>query len=266
MSTNTKKLSQALVNQDEIQFGLGNLIQPYGRSEENPGETTLAGQRSSPAICPGADLETAKFRALLMRASFVFAIGLAASPAAAVDFAIDFPPAAAWRINSAKACTGDQPGRWQVYVWTDKERGGKCAALEPGLYPYPENLGVPDNWISSIQAGAKVRARLFENSVYGGGKTAVFPGEYFDTLDSVSWNGKVSSMRVEVGLRDENCGSGQPNAVLQPGEIALLTEQNFQGDCIILPSQTGTSSELKMGKGIPRDILPPRIWGLRITL
>ena len=107
MSTNTGILSQLLANQDEIQFELANLIQPYRRSARNPGEATLAGELLYPGVCRSRHAAPAmtRLRALVMGTSFLCGIGLAAHDSVALETISQ-----SFHGTIFKACTGDGRG------------------------------------------------------------------------------------------------------------------------------------------------------------
>ena len=103
--------------------------------------------RDSGALVEGdsgkfAKTGTGKWRLMLMGATCLVGIDLAATPSAALDFPIPTEP---WRVNTSRPCTTNDPGGWQVFIFReDSPVWGECAMLKPGLYPYPLNICLQD--------------------------------------------------------------------------------------------------------------------------
>ena len=115
--------------------------------------------------------DIAKWRLMLMGATCLVGVDLASTPSAALDLVnpLLLSPTEAWRVNTSRPCTTNDPGDWEVFIYREASPvWGECAALEPGLYPYPWNFGLEDNQISAVKVGKNVRARLFEHPVYKG--------------------------------------------------------------------------------------------------
>lgn len=115
----------------------------------------------------------------------------------------------------------------EVIVATDAGFGGSCARLVPGFYPYAANLVVGNDVISAIKVGSDVRARVYKNPVYASDWNLYRPGTRSAGLGD--FNDKISSMRVEPTKRSAVCDD------LREGEIALFENDNWQGDCVVLP-------------------------------
>jgi hypothetical protein len=158
---------------------------------------------------------------------FAFILSSAASASAyaqALDTQVDV-------VKTYHACTTVEPAANEVYVYTNGNFGGTCAALYGGFYPNSGTgtggFGLPNDSISSLKVGSSVRARLFADGIYGGswfwfggfGDYAVMPS---------GWNDVTSSIRVESNDRSTTCND------LQPGEFALFRDANFGSDCVVL--------------------------------
>jgi hypothetical protein len=174
---------------------------------------------------------TPKWRTLLIGAGFLLGSNLAAFPNAAM---MSPPPTDPWVTYASRACPFPRgaPGPWEVFLFTEKDGRGDCRSFAPGLYPYSDNLGIPDNSVKSIYVGTQVRVALFKDPLFA---NLPSPSPYASTygimnLDS-PWDKQISSMRVEIAAR--NC------YYLGSGEFALFTAEgtNFYDDCIILPAR-----------------------------
>jgi hypothetical protein len=99
-----------------------------------------------------------KWHLMLLGVSCVFAVALTASPSTA---GLGFNPWKPANLGTPMPCP-DNPaaGAYQVLIFSDADGKGRCFSLDPGLYPDKWFLGLPDNWMSSIQVGQNVRARL----------------------------------------------------------------------------------------------------------
>jgi hypothetical protein len=157
---------------------------------------------------------------------------------------------------SASAQTPDQVQTWQscgglvdppsnqVFVYTDINFGGTCAALVAGFYPNsgigPGTFGLPNDSISSLKVGSAVRARLFVDGVYGGTYFWFGGTGAYATLPT-GWNDATSSIRVEINSRSTTCND------LQPGEYALFQDPNYGGDCVVLQYAHSYPEPVNMG-------------------
>lgn len=134
---------------------------------------------------------------------------------------------------------GRDPGPNEVIVYRDSSFAGACAALVPGFYPYAANLLVGNDAISSIKVGSGVRARVFQNQVYGGLYNIYAPGSRNGGLGS--WNDATSSMRVEPASRNELCSD------VMEGELAVYRDNTMRGDCVVLPGEGQYENPEAMG-------------------
>jgi hypothetical protein len=153
-------------------------------------------------------------------------------------------------LNTFHACTTTDPASNEVFIFSNGNFGGTCAALGLGLYPYsgtthaswPNDgrFGLPNDSISSLKVGSAVRARLFSDGMYGGNFTWFSGFGAFASMPS-GWNDVTSSIRVEDNTRSPTCND------LRSGEFALFREPNFIGECIVLPYGAWRSQPENLG-------------------
>lgn len=159
-------------------------------------------------------------RRYLLGLTVVFASAVSTSAYAQVD-----------QIMTSHPCTGSTPSDSEVYIYTEPNFGGTCAALYQGFYPNPANLtggfGLPNDSISSIKMGFGLRVRLFEHVVYGG-FYQMYSVAQVASLASFGFDNRTTSIRVENNNRSWNCDD------LRPGEFALFRDANFVNDCVVL--------------------------------
>jgi hypothetical protein len=224
MSSNTGALSQLLVNQDEIQPSSRHLIEPQG---------------GSASVCPGTNSEprTARLRAFVMGASFLFGIGLAAHDSTALTMP-SVPVHEYWKIDTGRSCHKtprfeDASGRplpapFEVLIFTGENFTGACASIGPGLYPHSEYLGLSEynDVTRSVRVGTLVRAVLFDDAPFDSAPVFLSPGR-----DMNKFNFGLSSMRVEPADRRDTNQEGT-SCKVPTGEIGLMSNN----DCITLPA------------------------------
>jgi hypothetical protein len=101
-------------------------------------------------------------------------------------------------------CTGSDPGPNEVYIYTNPNFGGTCAALYQGFYPNPGTgtggFGLPNDSISSLKMGFGLRARVFVDVVYGG-NFEFFSAAQVPNLAPYAFDNTISSIRVENNAR-----------------------------------------------------------------
>jgi hypothetical protein len=154
---------------------------------------------------------TTKWRLMLMGATCLIGVNLTVSQSVA-QYVTFLPeplpftepsPSDPSRLNIGVKCSNPHgaPGPWEVFIFSDKDGGGRCSSLEPGLYPissslgsvvlgpspasvgipnarveqaagpkFPGNFGIPNDWPSSVQVGKNVLVQLFRNDSFGGGR------------------------------------------------------------------------------------------------
>jgi hypothetical protein len=157
------------------------------------------------------------------------------------------PAPLGWPHAILTANSGDcsrEPGPNEVLVTRDGNFKGTCAVLTPGFYPFPSNLLVGNDSISSIKVGAAVRARAFTDQVSGGAWSVYMPGTRSAGLGD--FNDKISSMRIEPADRSQTCDD------LREGEIALFQHEFLAGDCVVLPGNESYANPETMGIGNDR--------------
>jgi hypothetical protein len=127
-------------------------------------------------------------------------------------------------------CTTTDPGPYQVFIYTDPNFKGTCAALEEGFFaadgvPFQYNFGLPNDSLSSVKVGANVRIRLFSDTLLRGSFKHLTG---FVSTMPPGWDNVTSSMRVEDNSRSPTCND------LLPGEFALFRDALFGSDCVVL--------------------------------
>jgi hypothetical protein len=142
-------------------------------------------------------------------------------------------------VTTGHACMTSEPSDNEVFIFFNPDFGGACAALFPGLYPTSAHFGLPNDSISSIKVGSSVRARLFWDGPYAGSFFFARPGHMRNI--SGGFDNQVSSIRVELTNRSENCGE------TFDGEIALFRDAHLTGDCIVLPGSRSYPTTFVMG-------------------
>src|ERR1700730_16786792 len=139
---------------------------------------------------------TSKWRLMLMGAICLIGVNLTVSQSLALGLVFFASPSDPSRLNIGIKCSDPHraPGPWEVLIFSDKDGGGKCSSLEPGLYPISSSLGslvlgrspagvgipnarveqaedprfagnfeIPNDWISSVRVGKNVLVQLFRN-------------------------------------------------------------------------------------------------------
>jgi hypothetical protein len=177
---------------------------------------------------------TPKLRILLIGAAFLLGANRVAFPGIGL-----VPPPATdpWVTYTSRACPfpPGTPGPWEVFLFTEKDGGGWCRSFAPGLYPYSDNLGIPNDGVKSIYVGRYVRVELFKDALFAG--LPRFTSSYiYGGIKNLEppWDKQVSSMRVEIASRSYLCND------LKSGEFALSTAEGtnfFDVDCIVLPAR-----------------------------
>ena len=128
------------------------------------------------------------------------------------------------------------PGANQITIYTDANFGSQCAVLGVGNYANPTQMGIHNDWMSSLKVGADVRAILFADSNFGG-----WEATYIRTAATMSShdNDQVSSIMVqadpglglyydsslEVTYNQDWADEGQGLAIV-PGGATYITQNN----------------------------------------
>lgn len=96
---------------------------------------------------------------------------------------------------SAPAC---QPGPNQVALFEHVNYGGKCVVLDAGELYNVEDVGFPNDQLSSVKFGSNIKSvELFEH-INLNGKNETFGGSVADLTRSKVGNDVVSSMRINL--------------------------------------------------------------------
>ncbi len=117
------------------------------------------------------------------------------------------------KVESGAPTTGCVPGDTQVAFFVDPNYSGTCIVKGVGRYDDPNAINLPNDSISSIKVGAKVKARVCNNAGMNS------PCEYFDYDDPDLSNNSIGNNTIssaEVEIR---------------GGIALCDGTNYGGNC-----------------------------------
>ena len=113
----------------------------------------------------------------------------------------------------------------EIAVFEDENFEGECIIHNVGNFSNALEIGLPDNFISSVKVGNLLRLVLYRNGgftgitdIYNANDNALF----YDTIG----NDTVSSMRVEWKPKGAGC---KP----KPTEVAFFIDANYKGQCII---------------------------------
>jgi hypothetical protein len=183
----------------------------------------------------GASMFKPACRRMLITMSVLAVAGLTAPPSSAQIHEY-------WRVNYTASCDAiprsldglkrPLPGGNEVLLFDGEDFSGACVALDPGLYPHPENLLIANDSIRSVRVGGLVIAILFDDVLYAS-KPVVVTSDV-PKLSSKGLDRAISSARVEPrGLR--NTADSEPGltCVLQANAITLFSDNK---DCITMPA------------------------------
>lgn len=135
------------------------------------------------------------------------------------------------QVETYHACVTTDPQSNEVFVYANPNFGGTCAALYIGFYPNPGTgtgtFGLSNDSLSSMKVGSAVRARIFQNVVYGG-SYYIFPGSGFYSTMPNAWDNQASSIRIEDNSRSSTCND------LLVNEYSLFRDANYGSDCVVL--------------------------------
>jgi len=113
----------------------------------------------------------------------------------------------------------------EIAVFQHENFEGECIIHNVGNFSNALEIGLPDNYISSVKVGNLLRLVLYRNEGFGG-VTDIYNADdaaiYYDTIG----NDTVSSMRVEWKPKGAGC---KP----KPTEVAFFTDASYKGQCII---------------------------------
>ncbi|WP_347597831.1 PA14 domain-containing protein [Acrocarpospora sp. B8E8] len=117
------------------------------------------------------------------------------------------------KVEGGAPTTGCVPNDSQVAFFMDENYGGTCIIKEVGRYEDPAAINLPNDTISSLKVGNRVKVRVCDNSGVNS------PCEIFDYDDSNLNNNMINTNTIssaEVELR---------------GGIALCDGTNYGGPC-----------------------------------
>lgn len=113
----------------------------------------------------------------------------------------------------------------EIAVFQHEGFEGECIIHNVGNFSNALEIGLPDNYISSLKVGNLLRLVLYREPGFAG-VTDIYNADdeaiYYDTIG----NDTVSSMRVEWKPRAAGC---KP----KPTEVAFFTDASYKGQCII---------------------------------
>ena len=129
------------------------------------------------------------------------------------------------RISSIKV----KSGYWRFYQ--DINYGGNYWDLGPGDYPWVEDVGIPNDIISSYKKINKPKVILYEHINYGGGRLFVDSNQKYI---GNQWNDKISSIQIKSGkwrfYEDANYGGRHWD--LGPGNYPWVENAGIPNDII----------------------------------
>lgn len=134
------------------------------------------------------------------------------------------------------------PGSNQVSFYTNADFLGSCVTRDIGDYPTGGSIGLPNDSISSIRAGAGAQILACADENFGG-RCEVITGSRSNLVASAVGNDQITSVRVQPIGAPPPCFPG-------PQQAAVYVDANFAGVCRVLPVgdfPTGTST------GLPND-------------
>lgn len=154
----------------------------------------------------------------------------------------DTPDLAAIGFNNLTSSIKIRSGTWILY--RDRNYGGASITLGPGNYPHIDQLGLPNNTLSSIRlmpsagstAGlvAPPTITLYRDRNFGGGHRDI-TGEAAD-LTALGFDNATSSLIVHSGnwtlYRNDNFGAtpDRPSVTIGPGEYSDIETVGFPND------------------------------------
>jgi hypothetical protein len=113
----------------------------------------------------------------------------------------------------------------EIAVFEHEGFQGQCIIHNVGNFSNALEIGLPDNFISSVKVGNLLRLVLYRNVSFTG-ITDIYNADdaalYYDTIG----NDTVSSMRVEWKPKAGGC---KP----KPTEVAFFVDSSYKGQCII---------------------------------
>lgn len=143
-----------------------------------------------------------------------------------------------------KPTTGCNVRPNEIALYKDEGFQGECIIHNVGNFSDAVEIGLPDNYISSVKVGKLLRLVLYRNEDFGG-VTAIYNANddalYYDTIG----NDTVSSLRVEWKPKAAGCKPKE-------NEVAFYEHDKYKGQCVI--KQIGSyANEYEIG--LPNDFI-----------
>lgn len=122
--------------------------------------------------------------------------------------------------TTAGSCSGT-PAETEIFVYSDADFAGICVVLREAGYQSPDlgGLGIPNDSISSVKVGDKVRAVLCEHNDYRG-KCQSFWGSRGNLANTYVGNDSVSSLKI----LDKKQETVEVNFSNRTGETVVIYE------------------------------------------
>ena len=124
-----------------------------------------------------------------------------------------------------KPKTGCNPRPNEIAVFEHESYGGQCIIHNVGNYRGAVEIGLPDNFISSVKVGNLLRVVFYRNENFEG-ITGVYTASdaalYYDDIG----NDTVSSMRVDLKAKPQKCKAG-------PTQVAFFRDEQYKGPCVV---------------------------------
>lgn len=128
------------------------------------------------------------------------------------------------RVDWRAKPSGCVPKAKQIALFVNANYGGQCIIKEIGDYLGDIQIGLPNDTISSVKVGQKVRTTVYEHShIPYGGNWFTYVGDDPNLGNDRIGDNTVSSLKV----KREPC----PNT---PSQVALYQDFHFEGQCKVL--------------------------------
>lgn len=140
--------------------------------------------------------------------------------------------------------TGCVPRGNEIAVFEHENYGGECMLHNVGNFSDPLEIGLPDDFISSVKVGNLLRLVLYRDEDFGGISGVYMSDDaalYYDDIG----NDKVSSMRVDLKPRAKGCKAG-------PTQVAFYKDAQYKGQCVV--KEIGTYPDA-VAIGLDDDII-----------
>ena len=133
------------------------------------------------------------------------------------------------RISSMKVelkpTTGCNPRSNEIAVFEDEGFQGQCIIHNAGNYRGSVEIGLPDNFISSVKVGSLLRVVFYRNESFTGISGVYMASDealYYDDIG----NDTVTSMRVDLKAKAQKCKAG-------PTQVAFYKDEQYKGQCVV---------------------------------